>query len=173
MKSAWSQNHDQRDFLIVMTPNRSCNAPSSSSILHAPANSRVSCPTLGSSTTRVLVAENSNANNASCSQVWLADRHETERGETRCGTETVISSSKIWPTTILLHRQKIQHMWTPSSTTCARNLPSRGRRYGLGFNHEEMTCREKRRFLRASVPVHHHAKIGPRAPCRSVRSEYS
>ena len=36
MKSAWLQNRDQRDFLIAMTPNRSCNAPSSRSILHSP-----------------------------------------------------------------------------------------------------------------------------------------
>ena len=44
MKSAWLQNHVERDFLIASTPSRSCNAPSSSSILHGSGDSRVSCP---------------------------------------------------------------------------------------------------------------------------------
>ena len=57
MKSAWLQNRDQRDILIAMTPNRSCNAPNSRSDLHNSENSRVSCPTESGAATMLRQSE--------------------------------------------------------------------------------------------------------------------
>ena len=77
---------------VAWAPIRCPTAPSSSSAVHSPGNPRASCPTLGSSSTERPEAVDSNASNASSSEVWPAST------DTSRSTVSPVATPKMRPT---------------------------------------------------------------------------